>query len=60
MKERGFLRDFAVKVAVKLGIYPKVVAFLNRQIGRREAAAVKKNGLEVLVKIDEVLTATLV
>ncbi|MBR1514875.1 MAG: LicD family protein [Bacteroidales bacterium] len=55
-KNKSFLRDFAVTIAVKLGIYPKIVASLNRQIAKREAAAIKKNGLKVLKKIDEVLT----
>ncbi len=56
MSEHSFLRDTAVKAAVKLGIYPKIVALLNRQIAKREAASIKKHGLEVLAKIDEVLT----
>lgn len=56
MKEHSFLRDAVVKVTVKLGIYPKVVAFLNRQIAKREAASIRKHGVEVLAKVDEVLT----
>ena len=56
MSEHSFLRDTAVKAAVKMGIYPKIVALLNRQIAKREAASIKKHGLEVLAKIDEVLT----
>lgn len=56
MKEHSFLRDAVVKVAVKLGVYPKVVAFLNRQIAKREAASIKEHGVEVLAKVDEVLT----
>ena len=56
MKEHSFLRDAVVKVAVKLGVYPQVVAFLNRQIAKREAASIRKYGVEVLAKVDEVLT----
>ena len=48
MKEQSFLRDAVVKVTVKLGVYPKVVAFLNRQMAKREAASIRKHGVEVL------------
>lgn len=56
MNKHGFIRDLAVKVAVKLGVYQKIVTFLNRQIAKREAVAIKKHGVEVLSKVDEVLT----
>lgn len=49
------IRDVVVKVAVKLGVYSKIVAYLNRKIAKREAAAIKKHGLEVLSKVDEIL-----
>lgn len=55
MSMYGFFRDVAVKVAVKAGVYPKVVTFLNRWIAKREAVAIKKHGVEVLAKVDEVL-----
>jgi hypothetical protein len=51
-----FLVDTAVKAAVKLGVYPKIVALLNRQIAKREASAIRKHGVEVLAKVDETLT----
>ena len=56
MNKHSFIRDSAVKVAVKLGVYQKIVTFLNRQIAKREAVAIKKHGVEVLSKVDEVLT----
>jgi hypothetical protein len=56
MSEHSFIRDTAVKLAVKMGIYSKIVALLNRQIAKREAASIRKHGVEVLAKVDEVLT----
>ena len=56
MSNKSFIRDAAVKVAVKLGVYTKIVSRLNRRIAKREAAAIRKHGVEVLAKVDEVLT----
>lgn len=56
MSNKSFIRDGAVKVAVKLGVYTKIVSRLNRRIAKREAAAIRKHGVEVLAKVDEVLT----
>ena len=56
MSEHSFFRDAAVKVLVKLGLYSKIVNRLNRRIAKREAAMIKKHGVEVLAKVDEVLT----
>ena len=54
MSNKSFIRDAAVKVAVKLGVYTKIVSRLNRRIAKREAAAIRKHGVEVLAKVDEV------
>ena len=56
MKSHSLLRDWAVKLAVKLGVYHKIVSFLNRRIAKREAARIKKHGVETLAKLDEVMT----
>ena len=56
MKGHSVIRDTAVKCAVKMGVYPKIVSFLNRWIAKREAAIIKKHGVEALAKLDEVLT----
>lgn len=56
MSEHHFFRDTAVKVLVKLGLYSKIVDRLNRRIAKREAAQIRKHGVEVLAKVDEVLT----
>ena len=56
MSEHSFFRDAAVKLLVKLGLYSKIVNRLNRRIAKREAAMIKKHGVEVLAKVDEVLT----
>lgn len=56
MRDRGFIRDTAVKMAVKMGVYTKIVDRLNRRIAKREAKAIRENGVEVLARVDEVLT----
>ena len=56
MSEHSFIRDTTVKVLVKLGLYSKIVNRLNRRIAKREAAQIRKHGVEVLAKVDEVLT----
>ena len=43
-------------IAMKLGIYPKIVGLLNRIIEKRESDAVRKHGVEVLVLVDKILS----
>ncbi len=50
------MRDLLAKLTARLGIYSKVVAFLNRIIEKKEAAKVKKHGVEVLALVDRILT----
>ena len=56
MENHSFIRDMFVKFTVKMGVYPQIVSFLNRGIAKREAAIIKKHGVEALAKLDEVLT----
>ena len=56
MSEHSFFRDITVKVLVKLGLYSKIVDRINRRIAKREAAQIREHGVEVLAKVDEVLT----
>lgn len=50
------MRDFFVKIAVKLGFYEPIVNILNRHIEKKEAKAVKARGLEVLQLVDDILS----
>lgn len=51
------MRDFAVKIALKLGIYKKIVDGINCIKFHIQARRMKKNGLSMLRLADETLSA---
>ncbi|MBQ1654974.1 MAG: hypothetical protein II060_14430, partial [Bacteroidales bacterium] len=51
------MRRFLVKVATKLGLYGFIVKVANKIIDAREARAISKRGVDVLVKVDKLMRA---
>lgn len=49
------MRRFLVKIVSALGLYDFVVRKANKYIERKEAKAVKERGLEVLIKVDNIM-----
>ena len=51
------MRKFLIKIATKLGLYGIIVKLANKIISAKEAKAVRKRGVDVLVKVDELMRA---
>lgn len=50
------MRDFVVKIALKLGLYKQIVEFINRVKFQIQARRMRRNGIEMLALADKTFT----
>lgn len=56
MGKEIFMRDFVVKILVRLGLYKPIVELINRVKFDNQARRMKRDGLAMLTEADKVLT----